>query len=102
MWAAWARHRIDLSRKQTFCDLRQHGITTRPPIAHLLRGDRNRLHGVIGQMDRLDTERRAEARLPSQMIESVVKPVVFIRALVSGAHPPKHDGSVRKFSHLVG
>ncbi len=102
MRAARARHRVDFGWKQAIADLRKHGVAACATIAHLLRCDRNRLNSVVGQMDRLDTKGSAEARLPSQMIKSVVKPVVFIGALVTGPHAPKHDGSVRKLGHLVG
>ena len=89
MWAARARHRVDFRGKLAFGDCRQHGVAARATIAHLLRRDRNRLDGVVRQVNRLDNEAGTEARLSSQMIERVIKLVVFIGALVARAHPPK-------------
>src|ERR1700691_738741 len=76
MWAARARHRVDFRGKLAFGDRRQHGIAARATITHLLRRDRNRLDGVVRQVNRLDNEAGTEARLPGQMIERVIKLVV--------------------------
>ena len=61
----------------------------------------DRFGDLIGQVQCFNDKLISEFCTPSQLIERVFEPVIFVAAFIPGVNPAKHDGTVRQLGHLV-
>src|SRR3982075_957884 len=80
----------------------EHGLALHLSVLYLGRADCDGFNAFVRQMKCFDGAGSAIMRAPCQVIQRVLKPVIFVGPLIAGSNAAENDHSIGHVNHLVG